>query len=231
MAPLALLLLATAAAAAPPPPQEISAAVDLTSAPTKFAHYCAQRPSPLLPAPLLLLTDGAAAAAGKRCVGSGHMLLGTRADWREHLRLAHDELGFTGVRGHGLLDDDMSVMPGQWGSQAGTVWGQASPYEFYNVDQVYDYLVSMGVKPVVELSFMPKALASCGGADPETGVAQPPCSYAHSTAGGAGHGGYKGLAMPPDNFEDWYALIFALAEHLVQRYGLEEVASWHFEVS
>ena len=120
------------------------------------------------------------------------MLLGTRADWREHLRLAHDELGFTGVRGHGLLDDDMSVMPGQWGSQAGTVWGQASPYEFYNVDQVYDYLVSIGVKPVVELSFMPKALVSCGGADPETGVAQPPAPTRTARRVGRGTAGTRG---------------------------------------
>ena len=50
-------------------------------------------------------------------------------------------------------------MPNQWGSQAGTDWtGQHSPYEFYNVDQVYDYILSIGVRPVVELSFMPKAL-------------------------------------------------------------------------
>ena len=47
----------------------------------------------------------------KRCVGSGHMLLGTRSDWRAHLKLAHDECGFTGIRGHGLFDDDMSVVP------------------------------------------------------------------------------------------------------------------------
>jgi hypothetical protein len=54
-----------------------------------------------------------------RCVGSGHMALGARRDWQEHLKLARDELGFVGVRGHGLLDDDMSVMPNQWGSQVG----------------------------------------------------------------------------------------------------------------
>lgn len=61
----------------------------------------------------------------KKCVGSGHMLLGTRADWRSHLLLAKNELGFVGVRGHGLLDDDMSVVP-----------SKAALPEFYNVDQV-----------------------------------------------------------------------------------------------
>ena len=44
----------------------------------------------------------------------------------------------------------MSVLPGSWGSQAGTQWGlpsQQSPYEFYNVDVIYDFLMSIGVKP------------------------------------------------------------------------------------
>lgn len=51
------------------------------------------------------------------------MLLGTRADWRQHMARAHDELGFTGVRGHGILDDDMSIIVD-------------GVYHFYNVDQV-----------------------------------------------------------------------------------------------
>jgi xylan 1,4-beta-xylosidase len=190
----------------------IHAAVDLTEQPTQFEHYW------------------------KRCVGSGHLLLGTRQDWQEHLRLANSELGFTGVRGHGLLDDDMSVLPGEWGSQAGTQWGlpsQQSPYEFFNVDTVYDFLVSIEVKPVVELSFMPKALVTCGGGtDPETGVTEPDCVYSHSSygSGGPGHGAYKGLMMPPDDYNQWYDLIRALALHLVDRYGLDVVATWHFEV-
>ena len=130
----------------------------------------------------------------------------------------------------------MSVLPGEWGSQAGTQWGlpsQQSPYEFYNVDIVYDFLVSIGIKPVVELSFMPKALVSCGGGtDPETGITQPDCIYSHSSyhGGGPGHGAYKGLMMPPDDFGRWFDLIQALASHLVDRYGIEEVSTWHFEV-
>ena len=68
------------------------------------------------------------------------MLLGTRADWRAHLKLAVEELGFTGIRGHGLLDDDMSVMP------------DAHTYSWYNVDRVFDFLVAEGVTPIVEVS-------------------------------------------------------------------------------
>lgn len=162
----------------------VTGTVDLVAVGLPFAHYW------------------------KRCVGSGHMLLGTREDWRAHLKLAVDELGFRGIRGHGLLDDDMSVLPRRGGE-----------YEFYNVDQVFDYLKQLNVKPVVELSFMPSALVSCG----RSGQQQ--CSYAFGDAGG-----YKGLTMPPDSFEDWYRLIKSLAEHFIARYGIEEVSSWHFEV-
>ena len=46
----------------------------------------------------------------KRSVGSGHALLGTRADWQRHLQMVRNDLGFEGVRMHGLLDDDMSIV-------------------------------------------------------------------------------------------------------------------------
>lgn len=154
--------------------------VDLTGGGSVFAHYW------------------------KRCVGSGHMLLGTRADWRSHMQKARNELGFTRVRGHGILDDDMSVI----------IDGK---YNFYNVDQVYDFLLSIGVRPVVELSFMPRALAQCSPAQ---------CHYAFDNPPGS----YKGLVMPPKDFNDWYLLVRALAEHLVERYGLGEVSQWDFEV-
>ena len=149
----------------------------------------------------------------KEIVGSGHMLLGTRADWRAHLKLARDELGMKGIRGHGLLDDDMSVLP-----------RLGAPPEFYNVDQVLGFLVDLGMKPVVELSFMPKALAKCHDSD-DSKATGPACTYAFQN-----HGGYKGMIMPPENFGDWYDLVKALAEHLVWRFGLAEVASWKFEV-
>mmetsp|Transcript_44985 Transcript_44985/g.106848 ORF Transcript_44985/g.106848 Transcript_44985/m.106848 type:complete len:629 (+) Transcript_44985:110-1996(+) len=154
--------------------------VDLNSEATDFPHYW------------------------KRCVGSGHMLLATRADYQAHLTRARQELGFTGVRGHGILDDDMSVVP------------RKGEYEFFNVDTVYDFLLSIGVRPVVELSFMPKALVDCEGTD---------CHYAFRNPGA-----YKGLIMPPTNYTDWYDLVQSFALHLIDRYGIDEVAQWHFEV-
>src|SRR4051794_39873162 len=83
-------------------------------------------------------------------------------------------------------------------------------YEFLNVNSVYDFLLSIGMKPVVELSFMPSALVKCG---LERGSAKP-CFYAFES-GSAGPGSYKGLTMPPDNFSQWGDLITAFAKNLV----------------
>ena len=84
-------------------------------------------------------------------VGSGHAPLGLRADWQRQLKRAHKELGFRSVRFHGLLSDDI-----------GTVIREKNRifYSFFNADQIFDYLLSIGMKPFVELSFMPVALAS-----------------------------------------------------------------------
>ena len=91
----------------------------------------------------------------ERCFGSGHALLGTRADWQEHMRLAVAELGMSGVRMHGVLDDDMSV------AKCADPDPKKQCYSFYNIDRVYDPLLAAGVRPIVELSFMPKAIANC----------------------------------------------------------------------
>lgn len=60
-------------------------------------------------------------------------------------------LGFEYVRFHDILDDDMNVV--RVNEQGELVFG------FYNVDQVYDYIVSLGMKPLVELSFTPSQIA------------------------------------------------------------------------
>ena len=75
----------------------------------------------------------------------------------------------------------------------------------FNVDQVYDFLVSIGMKPYVELSFMPELIASGN----ET--------IMH----------YKGNITPPKNWADWYNLIVEFENHLISRYGLDEVSTWN----
>jgi xylan 1,4-beta-xylosidase len=132
-------------------------------------------------------------------VGSDHATMALRADWRDQLRRAHDELGFTHVRFHGILSDDMGTLLRERGRLL---------YQFYNADSVIDFLRSIGMRPFVELSFMPAALAS----GPTTVFK------------------YQGNVTPPRDYRQWGALITRLVGHWVERYGLAEVRRWFFEV-
>jgi xylan 1,4-beta-xylosidase len=132
-------------------------------------------------------------------VGSGHATLALRADWQAQLRRAHDELGFGHVRFHGLLDDDIGTLIAE---------GDTLFYSFFNADQIFDFLLSIGMKPFVELSFMPTALAS----------------------GDKTVFHYCGNVSPPKDYTTWAALIGKLVTHWTQRYGLEELRKWFFEV-
>jgi len=85
----------------------------------------------------------------KRSFGSGHAALTLRPDWQRHLLQATKDLGLEGVRHHGLLDDDMEVV-----SSPGV-------YNFTLVEASWAYQISIGVTPIVELSFMPAVLAGC----------------------------------------------------------------------
>ena len=171
----------------PPLAPRANLTLDLGAAPRPFPHYWT------------------------RSFGSGHALMGTRADWQTHLQLAVDELGLRGLRMHGVLDDDMSVV-----TDKGT-------YSWYNIDRVYDHMLSLGVRPVVELSFMPRHLANCSDCPQQSGNPRQ-CFYAFDLAGS-----YKGLTQPPQDYNDWYLLVRALAAHLVERHGVAEVSQWHFE--
>jgi xylan 1,4-beta-xylosidase len=81
-------------------------------------------------------------------------------------------------------------------------------YSFFNADQVFDFLLSIGMKPFVELSFMPTALASGDQI--------------------AFH--YRANVSPPKNYVQWSNFIGKLVSHWVDRYGLGEVRKWFFEV-
>ena len=84
-------------------------------------------------------------------VGSDHATVALRADWQTQLKRCHQELGFEHVRFHGLLSDDMGTF----------IINQDRPlYSFFNADQIFDFLLSIGMSPFVELSFMPTALSS-----------------------------------------------------------------------
>lgn len=132
-------------------------------------------------------------------VGSGHAPLALRADWQAQLRRCHDGLGFRYVRFHGLLSDDVGTL---------ICHKEKFLYSFFNADQIFDFLLSIGMKPFVELSFMPKALASGS----ETVFK------------------YQANITPPKDYSQWSKLIRKLTSHWVERYGANEVSEWFFEV-
>ncbi|MFI7703557.1 hypothetical protein [Nonomuraea sp. NPDC049480] len=127
----------------------------------------------------------------------------------EALRIMHDELGVEAVRAHGILCDDLGVY--NEGSGAPEPGGTAANvYDFSGVDAVYDKIVGLGLRPVVELGFMPRDLA----ADPAKTVF-----------------GYEAIISPPKDYEAWGDLVRALVEHLAGRYGIHELVDhWAFEV-
>jgi xylan 1,4-beta-xylosidase len=136
----------------------------------------------------------------QKCVGAGRANEGLRADWQEQLRLVKNELGFEYIRMHGLLHDDMGVYSED---RQGNVI-----YNWQYIDQLYDFLISIGMKPFVELSFMPQALAS----------------------GDKTVFWWKGNITPPKSYDKWYNFMKAMTEHFTSRYGALEVKTWYFEV-
>jgi xylan 1,4-beta-xylosidase len=134
------------------------------------------------------------------CVGAGRANEGLRADWQKQLALIKKECGFRYLRMHGLLCDDMGVYREDKNGRP--------VYNWQYIDPLYDAMLDMGIKPFVELSFMPQALAS----------------------GSQTLFWWKGNVTPPKDYEKWNGLIRALVQHWVERYGEAEVASWYFEV-
>lgn len=132
-------------------------------------------------------------------VGSCHAPMALRSDWQSQLRRCHDELGFRHVRFHGLLSDDVGTLIRH---------SETLLHSFFNADQIVDFLVSNGMRPFVELSFMPVALAS----------------------GSKTVFRYGANVTPPRDYKQWAALIRKLTAHWVARYGVEEVRNWFFEV-
>ena len=121
-------------------------------------------------------------------------------EFAEAFRLAYRELGVDRVRAHGILLDELGVYRESGGRPV---------FDFSRVDHVYDRLIAIGLRPVVELSFMPRALAR----DPSATVFD-----------------YRAIVSPPRDWGRWRELVGAFAAHLVERYGIDEVEDWGFEV-
>ena len=132
-------------------------------------------------------------------VGGDHAPMVLRADYQAQLRRCHEELGFRHLRFHGILSDDMGTLISH---------KRKSLCSFFNADQICEFLLGIGMKPFIELSFMPRILAS----------------------GRKTVFRYRGNVTPPKDYNSWATLIRKLAKHWVNNYGIEEVRAWFFEV-
>src|SRR5262245_42074133 len=133
--------------------------------------------------------------------GSGRASLAMRESYRNDLRAVKKIADFRYVRFHAIFHDENGVYDEDY---AGRPF-----YNFSYVDQIYDGLLANSVRPFVEISFMPRKLAARQDVHPFW---------------------YQQIVAPPKDYSKWDDLIRAFAGHLVERYGLDEVAQWYFEV-
>ena len=136
----------------------------------------------------------------KEVVGAGRAAEGLRADWMRDLEIVHRECGFKYIRFHGLLHDEMGVYNEDKNGDP--------VYNFQYIDALYDSILDIGMKPFVELSFMPEKLKT----NDKTIF------------------WWKGNISPPNDYVKWENLIRELVKHWTERYGENEVKQWYFEV-
>ena len=133
--------------------------------------------------------------------GSGRAILSLRESYRSDLREVKRITDVKYVRFHAIFHDELGVYNEDENGNP--------EFNFTYVGQVYDGLLQNGVRPIVEISFMPKQLASRQDLHPFW---------------------YKQNVAPPKDYRKWDLLIHNFAQFLIDRYGIDEVAQWYFEV-
>lgn len=123
-----------------------------------------------------------------------------RESYRRDLRTVKQATGVEYIRFHAIFHDEVGLYDEVDGNPV---------YDFSYVDQIYDGLLENGVRPFVELGFMPRKLAA----------QQIKQAF-----------WYQPIVSPPKDWIKWDGLISQFAQHLVDRYGIEEVSHWYFEV-
>eukprot|EP01084_Bolivina_argentea_P201164 343901_1 len=136
----------------------------------------------------------------RHCIGSGHAALTLRTDWRQQMKSTHNTLQFQSVRFHGILDDDVGAV------------NKINDYSFVNIDKIYQYLLSINMKPYVEIGFTPYLFSSNNCANNIIGNHYHPC---HAI---------------PNNYTIWYDFIQQWTQHLITVFGIDEISTWKFEV-
>ena len=137
------------------------------------------------------------------CVGTGRMGLALQNNYQEHLKLVQDEIGFSYIRDHGLFNDDMAIY-----NEIEVDGKICVDYNFTYLDLVMDAYKRLNIKPFIELGFMPQKLAS----------GTQTVFY------------WKGNVTPPKDYDMWVDLVKNTLQHLIDRYGANEVVTWPVEV-
>ena len=179
--------------------------VTLMPAETSAALASAASVTPVAPIDIAVSAqDGGSAFPHfwEKMFGSGRAVLALRDNYRKDLRLVKSVTDFKYVRFHAIFHDEVGLYDEDKSGKA--------VYNFSYIDQIYDGLLADGVRPFVELSFMPQKLAAN-----KTDI--------------FGFW-YKPNISPPKNYARWDAMLDAFARHLIERYGIDEVSSWYFEV-
>ena len=137
------------------------------------------------------------------CVGTGRLGLALQKEYIDHLKMALKSIQFRYIRGHGLFCDDVGIY------REYEMDGKTSTfYNFTYLDRIMDTYIENGIRPFLELGFMPEKL--------KTG--EQTVFY------------WKGNVTPPVSYEKWSELVINTLNHLIERYGREEVVTWPVEV-
>lgn len=139
----------------------------------------------------------------KYCIGTGRLGLALQKEYLDHLKIIQEKIGFKYIRGHGLLSDDVGIY------REMKIGEEVKPfYNFTYIDRIFDSFLELNLRPFIEFGFMPELLSS----------GDQTIFY------------WKGNVTPPSDYQKWSNLIKAVVNHFIERYGIEEVKQWPFEV-
>ena len=136
------------------------------------------------------------------CVGTGRLGLALTEEYLKELAYVQEMIGFSFIRGHGLFSDDVSIYH-EYEEDGET----KVEYNYTYIDRIFDAYLKLGIRPYLELGFMPGQLAS----------GTQTIFY------------WKGNTTPPKDYGKWTDMVIALLKHLKDRYG-DEVSTWPVEV-
>jgi xylan 1,4-beta-xylosidase len=126
-------------------------------------------------------------------------------------------------RAHNLLNTGDGTASFKWGST--NIYTEAkdgSPvYDWTNVDRIIDTYLARGVRPYLQIGFMPEAMSTAPAGTPYQHSWRPGFDYKYIISG---------WAYPPKSYDKWRELVYQWTLHNVARYGRAEVERWYFEV-